>query len=440
MQITSKDVGRRVNLRNGDTATIIGWNTHTNYTVHGIHRDQGILWTLEGYFNLPTGGKVDDMYDIVSFVEDTPAFKITEADIKAKRKVKLRNGTTVTLRGLLDPNFPFPVTATSSDGYTLHWNTRGHFDTSGNDERDMITFVEDTLPLTLTINDVLSHRNVLLRDGRKATLFAWNDSSLNCYSVDGVIEGETQRRSWTIGGKAFRGMVNGDDIVGFVEEPVKANDFIITQADCQANRKVLLRDGRKATLAQWDYQNMSTSYKVDGHIEGTPSLQCWTPTGVFSLSRGVTGNDIVGFVEEAAFIITEADCKAKRKVKLRCGIIAVLTQFRGHKYTWPVEGQVPNVLHNVGWKTNGAVGNELGCANDIVGFVEEAPPCKQMRDLTMEEIGALVGTHNFKLVHNPALIRTIWHNMKHIWEKNNQADILIAPVGTEDWKPMQKEC
>jgi hypothetical protein len=78
--------------------------------------------------------------------------------------------------------------------------------------------------------------------------------------------------------------------------------------------------------------------------------------------------------------------------------------------------------------------------NDIVGFVEEAPPCKQMRDLTMEEIGALVGTHNFKSVHNPALIRTIWHNMKHIWEKNNQADILIAPVGTEDWKPMQKEC
>jgi hypothetical protein len=231
----------------------------------------------------------------------------------------------------------------------------------------MITFVEDTLPLTLTINDVLSNRKVLLRDGRKATLFAWNDPALNCYSVDGVIEGETQRKTWTIGGKAFSGMVNGDDIVGFVEEPVKANDFIITQADCQANRKVLLRDGRKATLAQWDYQNMSTSYKVDGRIEGTPSLQCWTPTGMFSLSRGVTGND-------------------------------------------------------------------------IVGFVEEAPPCKQMRDLTMEEIGALVGTHNFKSVHNPALIRTIWHNMKHIWEKNNQADILIAPVGTEDWKPMQKEC
>jgi hypothetical protein len=170
-----------------------------------------------------------------------------------------------------------------------------------------------------------------------------------------------------VDGKTLSYCDSADDIVGFVEEPVKANDFSITQADCQANRKVLLRDGRKATLFRWDCANTSTSYKVDGHIEGTPSLQCWTPTGVFSLSRGVTGND-------------------------------------------------------------------------IVGFVEEAPPCKQMRDLTMEEIGALVGTHNFKLVHNPALIRTIWHNMKHIWEKNNQADILIAPVGTEDWKPMQKEC
>jgi hypothetical protein len=104
-----------------------------------------------------------------------------------------------------------------------------------------------------------------------------------------------------------------------------------------------------------------------------------------------------------------------------------------------VEGQVPNVLHNVGWKTNGAVGHELGCANDIVGFVEEAPKHKQMRDLTMEEIGALVGTHKYKYARNPDFIRVIPHNMKHTWDNKKQADILIAPVGTEDWKPMQKE-
>lgn len=57
----------------------------------------------------------------------------------------------------------------------------------------------------------------------------------------------------------------------------------------------------------------------------------------------------------------------------------------------------------------------------------------------MEEIGHLVGTHKFKFKSNPDFIRTINHNLKFLWSKKNQADILIAPVGTEDWKPMQKE-
>jgi hypothetical protein len=168
----------------------------------------------------------------------------------------------------------------------------------------------------------------------------------------------------------------------------------------------------------------------------------WAINGTFYKDGAPCDLDLIGFVEDKvpAFKITEADCEAKRKVKLRCGVIAVLTQFRGHEYAWPVEGQVPNVLHNVGWRTNGAIGSELGCANDIVGFVEEAPKHKQIRDLTVEEIGQLVGTHKFKFVSNPSIIRIIHNNVRFMGDKKNQANILIAPVGTEDWKPMQKEC
>lgn len=429
LQITEKDIGRKVNLRNGDVATLTGFDQCNPCSVQGIHRGQEACWTTIGWFGVPN----DNMFDIVSFVEE-PAFTITEEDCKAKRKVKLRDGRVTTLTGYKEGGCQPIKGVLPGHANEVSWSSNGNFQKGDwKTEDDIVSFVEETA-FIITEEDIKAHRNVKLRDGRLATLSrverGYGERELP-FPVVAQLHEHGHDLHWDFQGRFDHSGCAPQDIVEFVG--AKAPTFVITEADCKAHRKVKLRNGETVTLTA--YQGGATQPILgQSKVRGTGT---WYNTGEFGYTRARSEVDIVGFVEETPkpFTITEADCKAKRKVKLRNGDTVTLSDFNTLAWAYPVEGcgDVPGGREC--WTVHGGLwAGKQDHQFDIVAFVEPV-----LVDLTMEEIGALVGTHNYKHRTDPKIIRLIRSNAPQFWNHRNQAELLIAPVGTEDWKPMQKE-
>jgi hypothetical protein len=285
---------------------------------------------------------------------------------------------------------------------------------------------KSNMSIRITKSDCDARRKVKLRGGKVVTLHAYSAKPFS-YPVLGYDENGTAME-WTDTGVIDLGTSKAlDDIVSFVEEEETAPRLQITEKDI--GRKVNLRNGDVATLTGFDRCNPCS---VQGIHRGQEA--CWTTLGWFGVPND-NMFDIVSFVEEPAFTITEADCKAKRKVKLRSGTTVTLSGFNTSAWAYPVEGcgDVPGGRGC--WTVTGQMrkGKQEHWF-DIVSFVEPV-----LVDLTMEEIGRLVGTHKFKYHEVPGEHHLIIHNLTTFWAARNQAAILIAPVDTEDWKPTQKE-
>lgn len=365
MKITSNDIGRKVNLRNGDIATITDVCKLRGYPVIGDHSGQEISWTYTGAYSVESGPGPDGC-DIVSFVEDlAPKLQITEKDIG--RKVNLRNGDVATLTKF-DTRRTFYVLGIHR-GQEADWTPTGWFGSTRDTMFDIVGFVEEPT-FIITEEDCKAKRKVKLRDGRVTTLTGYKEGG--CQPIKGVLPGHANEVSWSSNGNFQKGdWKTEDDIVSFVEEPA----FQITEEDIKAHRNVKLRDGRLATLSRVErgYGERELPFPVVAQLHEHGYDLHWDFQGRFDRS-GCAPQDIVEFVGAKAptFVITEADCKAHRKVKLRNGETVTLTAYQGGA-TQPILGQ-SKVRGTGTWYTTGLFSFSRDLSEvDIVGFVEEKP-------------------------------------------------------------------
>jgi uncharacterized protein YwbE len=140
----------------------------------------------------------------------------------------------------------------------------------------------------------------------------------------------------------------------------------ITEEDCDKGRKVKLRNGQVATLYSFRRGDM---YCVYGFVKNREDLTSWKADGS-TYDVGINELDIVSFVEDT-FNITKEDCAKGRKVKLRNGKVARLTEFYPVASTYKVQGVFASGYLE-SWSTNGSASVHVPThAHDIIGFVDE---------------------------------------------------------------------